>query len=78
MLRFDEFLAAKLLFYVSGAVYSIAESYYQFTTPDGFMFRAISGAIASFAVCSILPMLLTWSKKREAAFCQKDTSHSSL
>ena len=60
MARFDEFKAARALFWAAGIVAGSADFWWQLTTSDPGLVRALCGIVVGIAVLVLLPMLLRW------------------
>jgi uncharacterized membrane protein len=66
MARFDEFKVARALFWAAGLVAGSADFWWQLTTSDPGIVRALCGIVVGIAVFVLLPMLLRWLNRLEA------------
>ncbi len=65
MIRLEEFLIARIIFWISAAFFGTTDFIWQLTTRDEWWFRAISGTVTSIVLLTIFPILLRWLQKRK-------------
>jgi hypothetical protein len=65
MVRFDEFVVARVLFWSAAVIFGAQQFVWQLVTVTPWWFRFSAGVLTGLAVFVIFPMVLRWLCRRE-------------
>jgi hypothetical protein len=76
MVRFDEFVAARVLFWLAVVIFTLQQFAWQLVTTTPWWFRLPAGALTGIAVFVVFPILVGWLRTREinAGTSRRNTS----